>query len=385
MTEIAAAPAAGHVARARVPAVIVVAIGGAWALALAAFATGREHALHGASLTGHGPPLWGAVLLFLLAWQAMIAAMMLPSSLPLVRLFGAAAARQERPGPALAAFLGGYAVLWSVFGLLAFVGDAGIHRAVDAVPSLALRPWLLGGVALVLAGAFQFSGLKDRCLQKCRQPGPFLLAHYKRGARGGFELGARHGVFCLGCCWALMLVMFVSGVAMLWWMAALTALMVYEKVGRHGVVAARAAGVGLLASGTLLLVHPIWLPSALGGPRAFAADTTVGPGPVTHVFQAGRYRVDLGIASNRLASTGAVSARLTRNGRPVDGARVRTTFTMLDMDMGRVSVQLPRTAPGRYEAPGPVLTMVGRWGLRLDITPRGAAPLALNVVDQVVP
>ncbi len=73
---------------------------------------------------------------------------------------------------------------------------------------------------LALAGAFQFTPLKDACLDKCRHPGQFLMRYYERGAGGGFRLGARHGVFCVGCCWALMLVMFAAGVASLLWMAA---------------------------------------------------------------------------------------------------------------------------------------------------------------------
>lgn len=91
------------------------------------------------------------------------------------------------------------------------------------------------------AGAFQFPDLKVRCSSKCRHPGPYLLAHYRRGVGGAFRFGASHGVFCLGCCWALMLVMFGAGVAVLWWMAALTALMVCEKVGSRGTKVARAS------------------------------------------------------------------------------------------------------------------------------------------------
>ena len=261
MTVAAQAAERAAAGRPRVPLPIAGAIAVAWAIALAAYATGRERALHHDSLIEHGPPLWGAALLFLLAWQAMVAAMMLPSSLPLVRLFAATATRQDRPRLVLASFLGGYAAVWSAFGLAAFLGDVAVHRTVDATPWLAEREWLIGGTALLSAGVFQFSGLKDRCLQKCRQPGPFLLAHYRRGPRGGFELGSRHGVFCVGCCWALMLVMFAAGVAMLWWMAALTAVMVYEKTGRHGAALSRPIGVALVALAVVAFAHPGWLPT----------------------------------------------------------------------------------------------------------------------------
>ena len=173
--------------------------------------------------------------------------MMLPSSLPLVRLFAAASAGQPRPGAAMAGFLGGYALVWSVFGALAFLFDVGVHAAVDSSPWLGDHDWLLGGSVLALAGAFQFTKLKDACLDKCRHPGHFLIRFYERGTAGGFRLGARHGVFCLGCCWALMLVMFSVGVASLGWMAVLTALMVYEKTQPSG---ARSVPVtGCLAAG----------------------------------------------------------------------------------------------------------------------------------------
>jgi predicted metal-binding membrane protein len=244
----------------RVPDAVFVAIAAAWGLAVAADLTGQGHALHHDSLIEGGPPLWGALLLFLVAWQAMVAAMMLPSSLPLIRLFDAVSVRQERTGRVQAAFLGGYAAVWTAFGALAFLGDVGVHRTVDAVPWLSERPWVVGGSVLALAGLFQFSDLKEQCLSKCRHPAPYLLAHYRRGAAAAFRLGSGHGLFCLGCCWALMLVMFAAGVAMLWWMAALTGVMVYEKIGRHGAAVTRFVGVGLLVLAAIAFAHPPWLP-----------------------------------------------------------------------------------------------------------------------------
>jgi predicted metal-binding membrane protein len=240
---------------------VLVVIGFAWALAVVAQLTGTAHALHHDALIEGGPPLWAALLLFLVAWQAMVAAMMLPSSLPLIRLFEAVSGRQEHAWRSRAAFFAGYGAVWTGFGWLAFLGDDVIHRTVDATPWLAARPWLIGGGVLALAGAFQFSGLKDKCLSKCRAPGPYLLAHYRRGAAGAWHLGFGHGLFCLGCCWALMLVMFAAGVAMLWWMAALTAVMVYEKTGRHGRRLTPVVGVALFALSALAFAHPGWFPT----------------------------------------------------------------------------------------------------------------------------
>jgi predicted metal-binding membrane protein len=248
---------------ARLPGAVLAAIAAAWALAAAAQATGATGALHHDALL-EGELAFGlALALFLLAWQAMIAAMMLPSSLPLVGLFARTSAGQARPRTAMAAFLGGYALIWSMFAWAAFIGDSVLHGLVDRSPWLAARPWLIAGGVLVAAGAFQFTALKDRCLRQCRNPGAFLLARYRRGAGNAFRLGRDHGLHCLGCCWALMLVMFAVGVASLWWMALLTALMVLEKTGRHGARSVPLTGLVLLAWGGLVLAHPGWLPEAL--------------------------------------------------------------------------------------------------------------------------
>jgi predicted metal-binding membrane protein len=233
----------------RVPIAVPAAIVLAWVVALAAQASGAAPALHHDGLLDGGVPDSTALLLFLGSWQLMTAAMMLPSSMPLVRLFWATSQRR----PALAAFLGGYAVVWSAFGLLAFAGDGFLHALVNAVPALEERPWLIGGGVLVLAGAFQFTKLKEACLDQCRHPGVFLMRNYRRGNGAAFRIGRDHGVFCLGCCWALMLVMFAAGFANLAWMAALATLTAYEKAGRHGAFAARAAGVALITFGALLL------------------------------------------------------------------------------------------------------------------------------------
>jgi predicted metal-binding membrane protein len=245
----------------RIPVAVPAAIALAWAVALAAEASGTASALHHDGLLEGGLPHWAALVLFLLSWQLMTAAMMLPSSLPLVRLFWAASGRRE----ALAAFLGGYVLVWSVFGLVAFAGDGVVHELVRALPVLEERPWLIAGAVLVTAGAFQFTALKDACLDECRHPAVFLMREYRRGTGAAFRLGRDHGVFCLGCCWALMLVMFAAGFANLAWMAVLAAVTAYEKIGRHGRALTPVLGIVLAGWGTLVLVHPAWLPSALGG------------------------------------------------------------------------------------------------------------------------
>ena len=232
-------------------------IGVAWALALTAEVVGGAGALgHDRLLDGGGFSAPVAAALFLATWQVMVAAMMLPSSVPMVRLFEAVSAGQDRPGRAMAAFVGGYAVVWTAFGSAAFVADAAVHAAVERISWLAGRPSLVTAGVLALAGGFQFSGLKDSCLRTCRHSAAFLLPRYRRGAPAAFRLGREHGLFCVGCCWALMLLAFAVGVANLAWMATLAALMAYEKIGRHGQRLVRPVGWALLASAAVVAAGP---------------------------------------------------------------------------------------------------------------------------------
>jgi predicted metal-binding membrane protein len=242
----------------RAPRPVVGAIAVAWGLAIAAELSGTAGRLHHDTLIEHGPPLALALLLFLASWQAMIAAMMLPSSLPLVRLFAQASAGQARPRAALAALLGGYAAVWTAFGAAAFLFDVGVHAAVDRSPWLNAHAAYIGPLTLAVAGAFQFSALKDACLRACRHPAQFLIRYYRRGAGGALRLGVRHGAFCVGCCWALMLVMFAVGVASLVWMALLTAVMMHEKTRPAGRRAVPVTGAALLAAASVLGAYAVY-------------------------------------------------------------------------------------------------------------------------------
>jgi predicted metal-binding membrane protein len=228
------------------PPAIPFAIAACWTLIVAAQLTGAAEIVHHDGLIDAGLPLSMAVVLFGLSWQTMVIAMMLPTSLPMIRLFRMTSSAQPAQGRAMTAFLAGYALVWMIFGFAALGGDVLLHRFEDSSAWLSARPWLLPASALALAGMFQFTSLKDRCLRECRHPGPFLLRHYRRGPGAALELGLRHGLFCLGCCWALMLLMFAVGVVNLTWMAVLTALMVYEKTGRLGEWVARYAGATFL-------------------------------------------------------------------------------------------------------------------------------------------
>jgi predicted metal-binding membrane protein len=118
---------------------------------------------------------------------------------------------------------------------------------------------------MVLAGGFQFSSLKEQCLNACRHPFSFLTHHYQRGLQAAWNLGIRHGLYCLGCCWALMLVMFAVGVGHFSWMIVLTVVMTLERTWNRGRDIVPVVGVAFLVWGVLVLLHPSWLPDLLGG------------------------------------------------------------------------------------------------------------------------
>jgi len=179
---------------------------------------------------GTGPLPLEAVL-FSLGWVLMIVAMMLPSSIPLVLTFAALVRRRRAPAQLVVLLLAGYLVIWTGFGVAAWVLDRGIHAAVDALPWLAEHPQLILGSTLLAAGLWQFSPIRDRCLDECRSPLGFVANRWRGVAerREAFAMGIAHGAFCVGCCWSLMLVMFGVGVGSLILMLLLGGLTAVEK------------------------------------------------------------------------------------------------------------------------------------------------------------
>lgn len=216
------------------------------------------HARHhgGMEELGGGPALLRFIL-FAGAWTAMAAAMMLPTTLPLLTLFRATVGgRADGPG-LLVSLIAGYLSVWTVFGLVLQFAGGVLHGALEAVPRLAAAgEYLLPG-ALVLAGLYQYTPLKGRCLQVCRSPLSFLVAHWRGTApwREAFRLGAHHGIFCLGCCWTLMIVMFALGAAHLPGMLILGAVMAAEKTMPWGRRLVRPVGVVLVLAGVGVAVR----------------------------------------------------------------------------------------------------------------------------------
>jgi predicted metal-binding membrane protein len=225
---------------------VLLVIAGAWLLAVVAQVTGNAALLHHHALIEGGAPLWLTTPIFLVAWQVMIAAMMLPASMPTIRAFGREAPSAARPSRDLAVFIGAFALVWTAFGLFAYMGDFVLHHVVDATPWLGARPWLIEGGVVSIAGAYQLTPLKRIGLSICRHPLTAVLNRVPLRA-GPFRHGLDHGLACLTSSAALMLLMFAEGYANLWWMVVLTAVMAYEVMGRRGQQAAVVVGLLLLA------------------------------------------------------------------------------------------------------------------------------------------
>lgn len=203
------------------------------------------------------------VVVFVAGWTLMVIAMMLPGSLPLINLFSRMASGRSGRAGLVARLIIGYLGVWAIFGGAAFLGDVYVHGAVAHFPPAADASQWIGVTILLLAGVYQVTPLKDMCLTKCRSPYLFLAEHWrgKTPSRDALALGARHGLFCVGCCWTLMLLMFAIGGVHLGWMLALGAVMAAERSFRWGryltvplgavlllAAAALAAGSPLLAS-----------------------------------------------------------------------------------------------------------------------------------------
>jgi len=210
-------------------------------------------------LQASGLPWLAAFEVFLLCWQVMTVAMMLPSSMPMVKMVVRAGRKQERQAAVPLAFLAGYAVMWTAFAAGAFLGDTLVHALVALWPWLALHAWIIGAVTFFIAGLFQFTHFKEHGLNKSRAPRVFFLHYYRKGVNAAWHMGLRHGRDCLSCCWALMLVMFGVGVGNLAGMLALTAAMVIEKTVPGGKRLSPFIGIVLLLLGVLWLAHPTWL------------------------------------------------------------------------------------------------------------------------------
>lgn len=195
-------------------------------------------------------PEWsmGNYLAVFLMWSAMMMAMMLPASAPMVLTFLNLCRQKHQVGRAWV-FVTAYLVIWTAFSASATALHWGLQTAKLITPMMASNSIWLTAILLLVAGVVQFSPLKQVCLRYCRTPMGFLLTEWREGVGGAWQMGFKHGLFCLGCCWALMVLLFVAGVMNLVWVAALTAAVIVEKLHPSGVVIGKLLGILLIAVG----------------------------------------------------------------------------------------------------------------------------------------
>ena len=197
------------------------------------------------------------VLLFLM-WWIMMVAMMTPSAVPLLMLF-TAVKRQGQDGHRAVGYTGfllfGYLLTWALFSAVATVLQWGLQEVgVLSGPMMVIKSQIVAGGLMVLVGIYQFTAIKNACLTRCRAPAQFIAQHHSPGSTGALKLGMHHGVYCLGCCWALMALLFVGGVMNLYWIAGLTLYVLLEKGLPQGKYISRLAGGGLIVAGVYLVV-----------------------------------------------------------------------------------------------------------------------------------
>jgi predicted metal-binding membrane protein len=234
-----------------------------WLYVLAGAGTGMPAASMSGLPTAAGamammdPAVWspGYAAVMLGMWWLMMVAMMLPSAAPALLLFDALTRRQAAAGPAAwrcLCFAAGYLTIWGGFSLLAVALQWALEMVALLSPAMVLTSRALAALLLVAAGIWQFTPLKRACLRRCKAPVEFLAAQWRPGALGAWRMGLAHGLHCLGCCWALMLLLFYGGVMNLYWIAGLALYVLAEKLSRNSQWLRRGAGLALVAAGLYL-------------------------------------------------------------------------------------------------------------------------------------
>jgi predicted metal-binding membrane protein len=199
-------------------------------------------------------------LLYVGGFLLMTAAMMLPTTLPLIHTFSRVVDARRDRGRLIALLILGYLAIWTLFGVAAHLLDSALHALVATSPWLTFNGWVIGAGVLALAGAFQFSAFKYRCLDRCRTPFSFVNQYWRgrAAARSAFVLGLHHGLYCVGCCWAIMLLMFVVGTGSVGWMLAIGALMAIEKNAPWGRALSAPLGIALITLAGSVAAVNLW-------------------------------------------------------------------------------------------------------------------------------
>ena len=195
-------------------------------------------------------------------WSVMMVGMMTPSAAPMILIYARVARHAQVDGKPFAAtgwFVAGYLLSWSGFAVLATFAEAALVSAALITPALAAGTNLFGAGILIAAGLYQWSPLKQRCLSQCQAPLAFIQRHggFKRDARGALVLGATHGLYCIGCCWALMALLFVGGVMNPLWIAGLAIWILLEKALSFGGLMSRGLGLVLIGGGIIFALRTL--------------------------------------------------------------------------------------------------------------------------------
>jgi predicted metal-binding membrane protein len=190
-------------------------------------------------------------------WAVMMVAMMLPAATPVIVLVLGVYRRRDHPHARLAAhvFVGGYLLVWTTFSAMAALAQVMLHRVTLMSPDMRFGPAALSAAVLIAAGVYQWLPIKNRCLTHCRSPIGFLSHSWREGTGGALAMGIHHGLFCVGCCWLLMALLFVVGVMNLLWVALLSAFVFIEKLTPKGEWVGRLAGAAVIVWGIYLLVR----------------------------------------------------------------------------------------------------------------------------------
>ena len=209
---------------------------------------------------GDGSWTPGHAALIVSMWAVMMAAMMLPSAAPMILFYSAIARRRSEAEPAAAAagvFSLGYLAVWAIFSLAAATLQFGMELTALMSPAMKTTSIALAGTVLIAAGVYQWTPLKQACLRRCRSPLEFVMLHWRAGTRGAFTMGFRHGVYCVGCCWLLMLLLFIGGVMNFAWIAGISLFILVEKTAPAGRWVSRSTGAILAAWGLVTLLARI--------------------------------------------------------------------------------------------------------------------------------
>ncbi|CAN7704404.1 MULTISPECIES: DUF2182 domain-containing protein [unclassified Variovorax] len=204
-----------------------------------------------------GPWTFGHAVIVLVMWAVMMAAMMLPSAAPMILLYATIAQRRSERGECATAsgiFAIGYIAVWAAFSLAAAALQFGLEKVAMLSPMMQTTSIALSGAVLIGAGLYQWTPLKHACLRYCRSPLDFIMTHWRPGAGGAFRMGLRHGAVCVGCCWLLMLLLFIGGVMNLAWIAGIALFVLVEKLSPGGDWIGRGAGALLVAWGVATLL-----------------------------------------------------------------------------------------------------------------------------------